>query len=313
MNTQPRDHRPVLLAEAVEGLNVRRDGFYVDGTFGRGGHAAAVLAKLGAAGRLWLVDRDPEAIDVAQREFGGDARCTVVHGTFDALGGHLEQAGLMGRLDGILLDLGVSSPQLDEPGRGFSFLRDGPLDMRMNTAEGVTAREWLEQTDEAELVRVLKRYGEERFARRIATAIVEAREEGALPATTRELAALVEAAVPRHERHKHPATRTFQAIRIAVNGELDALERFLAAAADWLVPGGRLVLISFHSLEDRMVKHAIRGQASASRLPPGIPVMAEELKSRWRAVGKPVRGAERGDGDNPRARSAVLRVAEKVA
>ncbi|MEX0731516.1 MAG: 16S rRNA (cytosine(1402)-N(4))-methyltransferase RsmH [Aquisalimonadaceae bacterium] len=313
MTTQPRHHRPVLLAEAVEGLNVQNSGFYIDGTFGRGGHAAAVLSKLGPEGRLWLVDQDPEAIAAARESFGNDGRCRIIHGSFASLGEWLAAEGLVAQVNGVLLDLGVSSPQLDEADRGFSFMRDGPLDMRMNTTEGPTAQQWLAETEEKEIARVLKVYGEERFARRVAAAIREARDQDGLPSTTLELANLVAAAIPRQDRHKHPATRSFQAIRIAVNGELKSLERFLAGVADWLAPHGRLAVISFHSLEDRMVKQAIRGSAAASHLPPGIPVMADELKPRLRAVGKAVRGSESDAEDNPRARSAVLRVAEKVA
>lgn len=314
MTTQPgQHHQPVLLAEAVKGLNVQSSGLYVDGTFGRGGHAAAVLERLGPEGRLWLMDQDPEAINAALDSFGHDQRCSIFHGSFASLGESLASAGMSGQVNGVLLDLGVSSPQLDEAKRGFSFMRNGPLDMRMNTAEGLTAREWLATAEEKDIARVLKVYGEERFARRIAAAIREAREQDALPRTTLELANLVAAATPRRDPHKHPATRTFQAIRIAVNNELAALEQFLAGVADWLAPGGRLVVISFHSLEDRMVKQAIRGNAAANNLPPGIPVIAAELQPRLRAVGKAVLGSARDAQDNPRARSAVLRVAEKIA
>jgi len=319
MSTQTQPHRPVLLADAVEGLNVQAGGFYVDGTFGRGGHAAALLAGLGPEGRLWLVDQDPDAIAVARRDFGQDPRCRILHGSFADLGQWLDEDGLAGQVDGVLLDLGVSSPQLDEPERGFSFMRDGPLDMRMNTSAGITAREWLETTDEAGMARVFKVYGEERFARRVAKAICEARAAGELPGTTLGLAALVASAMPRLERHKHPSTRVFQAIRIRVNNELEALERFLAGISDWLAPGGRLSVISFHSLEDRMVKQAIRGNASRAMgaLPPGIPVLSAELKPRLRAMGKAVKGSDREGAEalahNPRARSAVLRVAEKTA
>ncbi len=306
-------HRPVLLAEALEGLNVRSDGFYIDGTFGRGGHASAVLERLGPEGRLWLVDRDPEAEAEAITRFGGDARCTFFRGSFADVDGWLREAGLEGRVDGILLDLGVSSPQLDRAERGFSFLRDGPLDMRMDPDAGVPASEWLQRVDERELARVLRVYGEERFARRIARAVVRAREQGVAPGTTRELAALIASAVPAKERHKHPATRSFQAIRIAVNGELDALERFLDRVYDWLAPGGRLVVISFHSLEDRMVKRFIRDAAGRRDLPPEIPVIPEGLRPRMRAIGKAVRASEQERELNPRSRSAVLRIAERLA
>ncbi len=305
-------HQPVLLAEALEGLKVRSDGFYIDGTFGRGGHAAALRERLGVDGRLWLVDRDPDAEAEARARFGGDSRCRFYRGSFADIGGWLKEAGLEGRVDGILLDLGVSSPQLDRAERGFSFLRDGPLDMRMDPGSGLSAAQWLQQVGESELVRVLRVYGEERFARRIARALMRAREQGAAPATTHELADLVAAAMPAKERHKHPATRTFQAIRIAVNGELDALERFLAGVYDWLAPGGRLAIISFHSLEDRMVKRFIRDAAGRRDLPPEIPVIPEGLRPKMRPIGKAVRAAEQEQQQNPRSRSAVLRIAEKL-
>ena len=306
-------HRPVLLTESLEGLKVREDGFYVDGTFGRGGHAAAILQRLGDSGRLWLVDRDPDAVEQARRLYGGDPRCGIRAGSFAHLGKWLQEAGALGTVDGILLDLGVSSPQLDRAERGFSFLRDGPLDMRMDPASGQRAFDWLRNVGEGELVRVLREYGEERFARRIAGAVVAARETGSLPDSTTGLARLVADAVPRRERHKHPATRTFQAVRIAINGELDALQQLLDDVCDWLAPGGRLVVISFHSLEDRMVKRFMRDASGVRDLPPEIPVIPEGLRPRMRRVGKAVRagGAERED--NPRARSATLRVAERLA
>lgn len=309
---QASGHESVFLNEAVEGLDVRADGFYIDGTYGRGGHAAAILRRLGSDGRLWLIDQDPEAIEHAQRHFGDDSRCRVVAASFRSLGTVLAEAGVEGCLDGLLLDLGVSSPQLDEARRGFSFMRDGPLDMRMDTAHGITAYDWLLQVDEQELVRVLRDYGEERFARRIAAAIRAARDADTLPQTTLGLADLVAAAIPRRERHKHPATRTFQAIRIAVNGELDALQAILQQAPAWLRAGGRLAVISFHSLEDRMVKRALRGARAATDLPPGIPVVQAPTGPALRPLGKPLFG-DRHDAANPRARSAVLRLAERVA
>ncbi len=305
-------HQPVLLSESLEGLNVREDGFYVDGTYGRGGHARAILDRLGGGGRLWLVDRDPDAVADARERFGSDPRCRVWYGGFSSLGAWLQETEGPGRVDGILLDLGVSSPQLDCAERGFSFLRDGPLDMRMDPRSGTSAFDWLCQVPEAELVRTLRVYGEERFARRIARAVVEARQQSGLADSTAALARLVDEAVPRRERHKNPATRTFQAVRIAVNGELVELERFLGGVCDWLLPGGRLAVISFHSLEDRMVKRFMQQASGVRDLPPEIPVIPEGLRPRMRRIGKAIRASEPERVRNPRARSAVLRVAERL-
>lgn len=310
--TAQDEHRPVLLAEAVEALNVRRDGWYVDGTFGRGGHAVALLDRLGADGRLWVLDRDPDAIAAAHDRFGADSRVCIRHASFAELAEILHADGVTG-VDGILLDLGVSSPQLEAAGRGFSFRHDGPLDMRMDSSSGETAWQWLARVDERELVRVLRVYGEERFARRIARAVVQAREAGELPETTLGFADLVAAAVPYPDRHKHPATRTFQALRIAVNGELDALRTCLDQVVDLLRTGGRLVVISFHSLEDRMVKRFIRSVGEQRDLPADIPVIPEGLRARMQPVGKAMRPGEGETRGNPRARSAVMRVAERVA
>jgi 16S rRNA (cytosine1402-N4)-methyltransferase len=306
-------HRSVLLDEAVEALAIRPDGLYVDGTFGRGGHSAAILQRLGEAGRLWMIDQDPRAIVTAQARFGNDPRCLIQHGSFAQLRSLAEEQGLVGRLDGVLLDLGVSSPQLDEAERGFSFLREGPLDMRMDTSKGLTAAEWLAQADADSIARVLRDYGEERFAWRIAQAIVARREAGAAVATTRELATLIEQAAPIRERHKHPATRSFQAIRIFINGELEALSQFLADACGLLAPRGRLAIISFHSLEDRMVKRSLRERSTVGHLPPEVPVVPEALKPKMKLIGKAVQPNEAEVAANPRARSAVLRVAERLA
>ncbi len=301
-----------MLTEVLEGLQVQGDGFYVDGTFGRGGHSAAILRQLGPGGRLWMVDKDPEAEAEARRRFCADPRCRFRRGSFAELRGWLDDEGTTGQLSGVLLDLGVSSPQLDRAERGFSFLREGPLDMRMDPERGPSAREWLAGVDEQDLARVLKVYGEERFARRIASRIVAARGAGELPETTGQLARLVEAAIPRKERHKHPATRTFQALRIAVNGELEELERFLGGVYDCLAPGGRLVVISFHSLEDRMVKQFIRRAGGVRDLPKDVPIIPEGLRPTMRAIGKAQRADEDEIAVNPRARSAVLRVAERL-
>ncbi|MBN8482737.1 MAG: 16S rRNA (cytosine(1402)-N(4))-methyltransferase RsmH [Xanthomonadales bacterium] len=298
-------HAPVMLAEVIEALHIRPDGRYLDGTFGRGGHAREVLARLGDEGRLLLMDRDPEAVAQAKETFGKDARVRIRHGSFAELAGWPDTAQ---GLDGVLFDLGVSSPQLDDARRGFSFQAQGPLDMRMDPGSGPSAAEWLAAAPEADIAMVLREYGEERLGRRIAKAIVERRAAAPL-ATTAELADLVARTIGYRERHKHPATRTFQALRIAVNDELGALDRGLQAALDRLRPGGRLVVISFHSLEDRVVKRFIRGQDATPlnrrNLPP-VDVPASPLV----AISKRFAGDEEL-ARNPRARSAVLRVAEK--
>jgi len=303
-----RQHIPVMLNEAVEGLAVREGGRYLDGTFGRGGHAHAVLSRLGPDGRLLLMDRDPQAIATAQKEFGADARVSIRHANFSTLAEWDETAA---GLDGVLLDLGVSSPQLDEAARGFSFMADAPLDMRMDPTQGESAADFLAHADEREIADVLWIYGEERFSRKIARAIVERRKETPITRTS-ELAGLVERLIGRREPGKHPATRTFQALRIRVNGELQALEHGLEAALDRLNPGGRLSIISFHSLEDRMVKQFIRdhsGRVQGSRR--GPPVAA--APARLAAVGKAQFPSDAEQSANPRARSAVLRVAQKVS
>ena len=302
-------HRPVLCDAALEGLAVRPDGLYVDATYGRGGHAAAILAQLGPEGRLWVLDRDPEAVAAAREQLGEDARVTVVADSFAHLGEHLAAAGLNGSVDGILLDLGVSSPQLDRAERGFSFRHDGPLDMRMDPSQGEDAASWLARVEEKELIRVLRDYGEERFARRIARAIVAARAEEAITSTGR-LAALVAEAVPRREPGRDPATRTFQALRIAVNDELGELERVLPVALEALTRGGRLVVISFHSLEDRRVKRFMRDEARGDA-PPDAPLREDQIRRRLTLVGGARRAAEGEVAENARARSAVLRVAER--
>jgi len=300
----------VLLEETLEALAVKGDGFYVDATYGRGGHAEAVLARLGDRGTLLVIDRDPEAVACAREHIGRDPRVTVVHADFAALDTALEAAGR--QPDGILLDLGVSSPQLDTPGRGFSFQRQGPLDMRMDPGTGQSAAEWLAEVDERELAMVIARFGEERFARRIARAIVTARSAQPIE-TTADLARLVAAAVPRWEPGKNPATRTFQALRIQINDELGQLERVLPVAVAALAPGGRLAVISFHSLEDRMVKRFLRDQSRDDPAWAGLPVVPEAARARLRLVGRAVFPGEEEVRRNPRARSAVLRAAERIA
>jgi 16S rRNA (cytosine1402-N4)-methyltransferase len=302
----------VLLQEALEGLSLRDDGWYVDATYGRGGHSAEMLARLGPQGRLLALDKDPEAVADARRRFGGDPRFAVEHAGFEDLRA-VAAAKLSGApLAGVLFDLGVSSPQLDEPARGFSFAHDGPLDMRMNTDRGPTAAEWLAGVGERELADVLFRYGEEPRARKIAAAIVRARATAPL-ATTRELAVLVAAHAGRQTGRIHPATRTFQAIRIAINDELGALERGLTQALELLGEGGRLVVISFHSLEDRIVKRFMAREARGDEAYAGLPNVPPHARPRLALVGKLVRPQAAEVARNPRARSARLRVAERTA
>lgn len=312
MTTVSDMHQAVLLREAVDALDIRPGGIYIDGTFGRGGHSQAILDRLDGQGRLIGFDKDEAAVAVARERFAGDARFTIRHGSFADIAGVMREMGLLRRVDGLLLDLGVSSPQLDDAQRGFSFMQDGPLDMRMDRSSGVSAAEWLNTAEEQELSRVIWEYGEERFARRIARAIVQERAIRPLGRTA-ELAALIEKAVPRRDPHKHPATRSFQAIRIHINRELEDLRQCLRDSLDVLARGARLVVISFHSLEDRLVKHFLRDQARGERLPKGVPVQHERVMGRLRIVGKPVRPAEQEVARNPRARSAIMRVAEVLA
>lgn len=303
-------HRPVLLKEALAQLAVRPDGVYVDATFGRGGHARAILAQLGPAGRLLAFDRDPEAVAAAESGFGADPRFAVTRGSFSMMERTVADMGYTARVDGILADLGVSSPQLDDAARGFSFIADGPLDMRMDPDAGVSAAEWIARVSEQEFLRVLWEYGEEKFARRIVRAVLARRDEAPITRTM-ELADIVAGAVPTREPGKHPATRTFQAIRIAVNAELDELEAFLPQCARVLRPSGVLCVIAFHSLEDRIVKRFLRGPSEPPG-PRGLP-RHERTGPRLRPRGKPIRPGAAETGANPRARSAVLRIGERAA
>jgi len=305
-------HRPVLFAEVLEALAVRPDGRYVDGTFGRGGHAGAILAQLGAEGRLLAVDKDPTAVAVARERFGSDPRFAIEQGSFAALASLVAARGWTGQVNGILLDLGVSSPQLDDPSRGFSFRLAGPLDMRMDPGAGLSAADWLAAADEAEISQVLRDYGEERHARRIARAIVAHRTAQGPITTTEGLSELIARANPSREPGKDPATRTFQAIRIFINRELEDLETVLSQVIDLLAPGGRLAVISFHSLEDRRVKRFIRQEEKGTPPPPDLPIRWEH-QPRLVAVGKAIRPGEQELAENPRARSAVLRIAERLA
>jgi 16S rRNA (cytosine1402-N4)-methyltransferase len=301
-------HTPVLLEEVIEALNVRASGIYVDCTFGRGGHSRALLARLGATGRLIALDRDVAAV-TAGREIV-DERFRMVHASFCELRSVLESLSV-GAVDAVLFDLGMSSVQVDDAERGFSFRRPGPLDMRMDTSQGQTAAQWLERASEREIGEVIGRYGEERFAKQIAAAIVAARSRGPLT-TTQQLATLVAKAVRTREVGQDPATRTFQALRIHINQELAQLSLVLPQAVAALNPGGRLAVISFHSLEDRIVKQFMREEARADRLPQGLPVRQRDLPpARLRIVGKPVRPSRHEVETNPRARSAILRVAER--
>jgi 16S rRNA (cytosine1402-N4)-methyltransferase len=305
-------HTPVLLDEVLDGLAVKADGRYCDATFGRGGHSAAILDRLGPTGRLCAIDRDPEAIAAGRERFAGDHRLTLVRGSFGRLEERVRAANLEGGLQGVLLDLGVSSPQLDEARRGFSFMQDGPLDMRMDNESGISAAQWLARATEREIADVLFKLGEEKFSRRIARALVAAR--AVQPIThTKQLADLVAGAVPTREPGKHPATRTFQAIRIHVNRELEEIEAALPQAVNLLAPGGRLCVISFHSLEDRMVKRFMRREAQGDPIYAGLPEVPPHARPRLKLVGGAVMANETEVAANPRARSAVLRVAEKVA
>ena len=305
-------HISVLLQETLDGLAIKPDGCYLDGTFGRGGHSREILAKLGPNGRLFAIDRDPAAI-AAAAPLAADPRFHITHSPFAALATIAEQQQIVGKIDGILLDLGVSSPQLDEADRGFSFMRDGPLDMRMDPSSGISAADWLAQADVEDISFVLREYGEEKFAWRIAQAIVAARAETPITRTA-QLAALIGASVPKSNKEKkHPATRSFQAIRIYINSELEQVNQALLAALAVLRPGGRLAVISFHSLEDRLVKQFMRRHAKGEPVPRGIPLTQAQLASRTdlNLIGKAIMPSEQELQHNPRARSAVLRIAEK--
>ncbi|HHE6468551.1 TPA: 16S rRNA (cytosine(1402)-N(4))-methyltransferase RsmH [Providencia rettgeri] len=316
MTQQQFKHVTVLLDEAVNGLNIKPNGIYIDGTFGRGGHSRLILSQLGAQGRLIAIDRDPEAIKAAQAI--DDPRFMIKHGPFSAIAEYVEEEGLVGKIDGVLLDLGVSSPQLDDPERGFSFMRDGPLDMRMDPTKGQSAQQWLMDAEADDIAWVLKTFGEERFAKRIARAIVERNhnpEEEPLT-RTRHLAELIAKVSPMKDRHKHPATRSFQAIRIYINSELEEIEKALEGAMNVLAPQGRLSVISFHSLEDRLVKRFIRKNSKGPSVPAGIPLTEAQIKelgaAQLRDLGK-MKPSENEIDENPRARSSVLRFAEKAA
>lgn len=303
-------HVPVLLQPALTALNLAGDAIVIDATYGRGGHSREILKRLGAGGRLLAIDQDPTAIAHGQKVFADEPRVGLCHARFDELDRVAEEHAVTGRVTGLLMDLGVSSPQLDDPQRGFSFREDGPLDMRMDTSRGEPASAWLARVDEDELTRVIRDYGEERYARRIAREIVKAREDQALTGTAR-LAAVVAAAAGPSPPERHPATRTFQAIRIHINDELGALERALQLGTSVLAPGGRFVVISFHSLEDRLVKQAWRALAKPPAASRRMPV-ASAFRPRLKLIGGLVRPDADEAAANPRARSARMRVAEKL-
>ncbi len=304
-------HRTVLLDEAVRALNIKPDGCYVDATYGRGGHSEKILQQLGSAGRLVVIDKDPEAIAHAKERQRQDARISVWQGAFSDFPDALQAAGINEKIDGLLLDLGVSSPQLDDASRGFSFMRDGALDMRMNPQFGQSASEWLHTAKEAEIADVIWRYGEERFSRRIARAIVRHREEEKI-VTTKQLADVIAATVHKKELGKHPATRSFQAIRIFINRELDDLQDCLSLSVQHLASQGRLVVISFHSLEDRIVKRFLQAQQRGPKIPKGLPVMGDEYQPKMRKVGKAIKPSAAEVAENARSRSAIMRVGERV-
>ena len=305
------DHRPVMLEEVLTGLSIQPNGIYIDCTFGRGGHAAEILQRLGPEGRLLALDKDLQAVEAAQRLFENDLRFSIEQGSFARLQEHVTTRGWLGKVDGILLDLGVSSPQLDDAGRGFSFRRDGQLDMRMDTSVGESAAQWIKNVKEQDLATVFKEYGEERYAKRIARAVIKARDDQAI-IRTKQLADIIAKAHPNWEKGKDPATRCFQAIRIYINNELSDLQNTLPQALDCLKVGGRLAVISFHSLEDRIVKRFMREQAKGDDFPPDLPIPQSQLSPRLRNIGKVFKPSEEEIQGNPRARSSVLRIAEKI-
>lgn len=305
-------HQSVLLHESIKGLEIKPSGTYFDATFGRGGHSQEILNHLNEQGRLFAIDKDAEAISHAQDHFGLDKRFQIFHGSFAKIHQFASEANVVGAVDGILLDLGVSSPQLDNPERGFSFMQQGPLDMRMDITQAISAAKFVNEAEVDEMASIFRQYGEERFAGRIARAIVTAREITPIT-TTLQLAEIVKEANPKWEKHKHPATRVFQAIRIHVNQELTDLNSCLEQCIDILAPGGRLAVISFHSLEDRIVKQFMRDKEQGARPPPEVPVRYEETKTNFKRVGKAVKPQDDEINENVRARSAVLRIGEKLA
>ncbi|MBY8110984.1 16S rRNA (cytosine(1402)-N(4))-methyltransferase RsmH [Vibrio fluvialis] len=315
--TESFQHISVLLHESIDGLAIKPDGIYIDGTFGRGGHSRTILSQLGPNGRLYSIDRDPQAIAEAQRI--DDPRFTIVHGPFSGIAEYAQRYDLVGKVDGVLFDLGVSSPQLDDAERGFSFMKDGPLDMRMDPTSGMPVSDWLAQADLDDITWVIREFGEDKHARRIAKAIVAYREDEENEPLTRtsQLAKLISDAAPKSfKEKKHPATRAFQAFRIYINSELEEIDTALKGAASILAPQGRLSVISFHSLEDRMVKRFMRKESKGPEVPHGIPLTQEQIRALGSAdlktVGKAIKPSEQEVEMNPRSRSSVLRIAEKL-
>jgi 16S rRNA (cytosine1402-N4)-methyltransferase len=312
MNIEPTVHQAVMLEEAISALNIKSDGIYLDATYGRGGHTRAILARLGPKAKLLVMDKDPQAIADALLLAASDPRVEVFAGSFSEISNFCTQKNVMQRVDGILFDLGVSSPQLDESERGFSFMREGPLDMRMDPTTGVSVAQWLATAKENDIAQVLKDLGEEKFSKRVANAIITYRQNNPI-ITTRQLANIVSEAIPFKEKNKHPATRSFQALRIFINRELEDLSAALAQVLAVLAPFGRLAVISFHSLEDRIVKQFIAQQARGDDFPQRMPIKHLDLKPKLRSIGKAIKPTDQEINFNVRARSAVLRVAEKLA
>lgn len=315
--TETFQHISVLLNESIDGLAIKPDGIYIDGTFGRGGHSRTILSKLGENGRLYSIDRDPQAIAEAGKI--DDPRFTIIHGPFSGMAEYAQDYDLVGKVDGVLLDLGVSSPQLDDAERGFSFMKDGPLDMRMDPTTGIPVSQWLMEADLDDITWVIREFGEDKHARRIARAIVEYREneENEPMVRTAQLAKLISEAAPKSfKEKKHPATRAFQAFRIYINSELEEIDTALKGAASILAPQGRLSVISFHSLEDRMVKRFIRKESKGPEVPHGIPLTEAQIKelgsANMKPIGKAIKPSKQEIDINPRSRSSVLRIAEKL-
>lgn len=315
--TEPLKHISVLLNESIDGLSIKPDGIYIDGTFGRGGHSRTILSKLGENGRLFSIDRDPQAIAEAKKI--QDPRFSIIHGPFSGIADYAATYGLVGKVDGVLLDLGVSSPQLDDAERGFSFMKDGPLDMRMDPSSGMPVSQWLLEAELDDITWVIREFGEDKHARRIAKSIIEYRENPDNPPLMRtaQLAKLISESAPKSfKEKKHPATRTFQAFRIYINSELDEIDTALKGAASILATKGRLSVISFHSLEDRMVKHFIRKESKGPQVPHGIPLTEEQIQAlgspNLKAVGKAIKPSSQEVDENTRSRSSVLRIAEKL-
>ncbi|MBX2849784.1 MAG: 16S rRNA (cytosine(1402)-N(4))-methyltransferase RsmH [Acidiferrobacterales bacterium] len=305
-------HIPVLKREAIDALNIQLEGVYVDATLGRAGHAQAIAEQMGEQGRLIGIDRDPRAVELGREVFASDQRVSVLHGEFNQLDDLLSEHTDVEKVDGILMDLGVSSPQLDQAARGFSFMRDGELDMRMNPTQGKTAAQWLETVEERDFMMVLFELGEEKYARRIARAVVEARQESKIESTL-QLASIVEQATPKKDKNKHPATRTFQAIRLHINEELFQVKSALPQAVERLSEGGRLAVISFHSLEDRIVKRFMRELSTPNLPPKNIPVSEDAYRTPLKTIGKAIKPSKHEVAENPRSRSSVLRVAERTS